>query len=156
MLNISTKIDRTSCLQPGNIICGILFLGCRHSTRRYHTETPCPFIKQSEDPSLTTESIPTNPMNLNIGVRSSLALEFQLKNAVTAVGTSPDAVRHFLKDKFKADISCWRRKRRGLVLTCISWRNILVALRSHPRTIHWLGIATRIYAIKYQVIFQKD
>jgi hypothetical protein len=24
---------------------------------------------------------------------------FQLKNAVTAVGTSPDAVRHFLKDK---------------------------------------------------------
>jgi|GEM_PF-938985 hypothetical protein len=25
--------------------------------------------------------------------------EFQLKNAVTAVGTSPEAVRHFLKDK---------------------------------------------------------
>jgi hypothetical protein len=30
--------------------------------------------------------------------------EFELKNAVTAVGTSPEAVRHFLKDKVSTNM----------------------------------------------------
>jgi len=57
------------------------------------------FNKAKRGPFATNRVNPHERNELKYWCEKFSCSELQLKNAVTAVGTSPDAVRHFLKGK---------------------------------------------------------
>jgi hypothetical protein len=58
-----------------------------------------PFNKAKRGPFATNRVNPHERNELKYWCEKFSCSELQLKNAVTAVGTAPDAVRHFLKGK---------------------------------------------------------
>ena len=58
-----------------------------------------PTIRAKRGPFANNRVNPHEQNELKYWCQKFTCNEFQLKNAVTAVGTSPEAVRHFLKDK---------------------------------------------------------
>jgi hypothetical protein len=55
-----------------------------------------PSIINKRGPYTNNRVNPHEPNELRYWCQKFTCAEFQLKNAVTAVGTSPEAVRHFL------------------------------------------------------------
>ncbi|MGA3117097.1 MAG: DUF3606 domain-containing protein [Syntrophobacteraceae bacterium] len=56
-------------------------------------------IRAKRGPFANNRVNPHEQNELQYWCRKFTCTALQLKNAVTAVGTSPEAVRHFLKDK---------------------------------------------------------